>query len=235
MSHMKQFKVFKHPAGEVQAVKQGWCWPAFFFSYIWALMAKMWVLGAGLLIASFVLGFALALSEAGDGTKTLVNIASLAVNIIFAVNGNAWRENNLLSRGFELIDTVTVTDKESAVAPFKTDVKPQKMSPTVPKLPTNIIAWLLMILGLLSFALSVWASLPILAQAIKQLDISLYSGEVMFILYVALPALLLSTLFFGICTFKQSLKYSLSFWGFGLSVLGIVNWTFWIYVLAMAR
>ena len=115
---MKQFKVFKHPTVEVQAVKQGWCWPAFFFSCIWAMVAKMWGIGFGLLIAFFVLGFALGLSGAGDGADALINVASIAANIVFGFNGNSWREKNLLSRGFELKDTVTAANKEGAVALF---------------------------------------------------------------------------------------------------------------------
>jgi hypothetical protein len=115
---MKQFKVFKHPAGEVQAVKQGWCWPAFFFSLIWAMVAKMWELGVGYLVFSIILGIVVAASDGGDGGETLINIVSLAINIIFGVNGNAWREKNLLSRGFELRDTVTAANKDGAIALF---------------------------------------------------------------------------------------------------------------------
>lgn len=116
--HMKQFKVFKHPTGEVQAVKQGWCWPAFFFNFIWAMVAKMWGIGIGVLIAFLVLGFALGLSGAGDGADALINVASIVANIVFGFKGNAWREKNLLSRGFELKDTVTAANKDGAVALF---------------------------------------------------------------------------------------------------------------------
>ncbi len=41
----KRYKVFEHPENRVEAVKQGWSWPAFFFIWIWALVKKMWVLG----------------------------------------------------------------------------------------------------------------------------------------------------------------------------------------------
>ena len=115
---MKQFKVFKHPTGVVQAVKQGWCWPAFFFSFIWAMVAKMWGIGFGVLIALLVLGIALGLSEAGDGADALINVASIVANIVFGFNGNSWREKDLLSRGFELKETVTAANKEGAVALF---------------------------------------------------------------------------------------------------------------------
>ncbi len=113
---MKQFKVFKQPAGEVQAIKQGWCWPAFFFGLIWALVSKMWGLGVGLLVAFLILGFTLGLAGAGDGADALINLASIGISIAFGVNGNAWREKNLLSRGFELKDTVSAENKDAAIA-----------------------------------------------------------------------------------------------------------------------
>ena len=118
---MKQFKVFKHPAGEVQAIKQGWCWPAFFVSFIWAMVGKMWGLGFGTLGLIFVLGFIVGFSGAGEGGDALLNVLSLLVNIVFGANGNNWREKNLVSRGFELKDTVTAANKDGAIALFMKD------------------------------------------------------------------------------------------------------------------
>ncbi|WP_226912943.1 hypothetical protein [Halomonas sp. 3D7M] len=37
---MKEFKIYMHPAGMHEAVKQGWSWPGFFFGPIWALVKK---------------------------------------------------------------------------------------------------------------------------------------------------------------------------------------------------
>ena len=53
---MKQYKIFKHPLGKIEAVKQGWSWPAFFFNWIWALVKKMWYLYKLLYHRSFFLG-----------------------------------------------------------------------------------------------------------------------------------------------------------------------------------
>jgi len=115
---VKQFTVFKHPTGETQAVKQGWCWPAFFFNIFWAMFAKMWVLGSSLLIAFFILGFISGLSGESEGIEAIINIASIIVSIVFGVNGNKWRKKHLISRGFDLMDTVTAANKDGAVALF---------------------------------------------------------------------------------------------------------------------
>lgn len=104
---MKQYKVYKHPSGTTEAVKQGWSWPGFFFSFIWAMVKKMWSLGVGLLIGFFVFGL---INEA------LINIVAIIANIIFGINGNLWREDNLASRGFEQVDTVTAANPEGAIA-----------------------------------------------------------------------------------------------------------------------
>jgi hypothetical protein len=113
---MNQYKVYKHPSGATEAVKQGWSWPAFFFSFFWAMVKKMWGLGVGWLIGFFVIGMIVGMAGGGPDGDILINIAGLIANIIFAVNGNSWREKNLVSRGFERVDVVTASNPEGAMA-----------------------------------------------------------------------------------------------------------------------
>ena len=110
---MKQYKVFKHPAGTSEAVKQGWSWPAFFFSFIWAMVKKQWALGVGVFIGAIVFGFIVGIV---GGSDAIINIFSIILNIVFGINGNSWREKNLISRGYELVDTVTAANKDGAIA-----------------------------------------------------------------------------------------------------------------------
>jgi hypothetical protein len=112
---MKQFKVFKHPAGEIQAVKIGWCWPAFGFGGFWAMFAKMWALGVGVLVVSIALEIA---SQSSGSASLFFNIASIFIAVLFGINGNQWRANNLVSRGFDCKDTVSAANKDGAVAVF---------------------------------------------------------------------------------------------------------------------
>ena len=113
---MKQYKIYANPQGTYEAVKQGWSWPAFFFSMIWAMVKKMWGLGVGLLVAFFALGFVIGISGAGQGGEVLINIASIIGSIVFGINGNKWRENNLPKRGYEYKETVTAANPEGAIA-----------------------------------------------------------------------------------------------------------------------
>lgn len=113
---MKQYKVYKHPSGSTEAVKQGWSWPGFFFSAFWAMVKRMWGLGVGVLIGFLLLGVFIGAAIGGSDADALVNFAALWTNIVFGVNGNSWREKNLVSRGFEQLDTVTAANSEGAIA-----------------------------------------------------------------------------------------------------------------------
>ena len=111
---MKQYKIFRHPSGSTEAVKQGWSWPAFFFSWIWAMVKRMWVVG----ILAFVPLVLVNAAARDTNAEPLVTIVNIVLAIVFAVNGNSWREKNLLSRGYEWTDTVSASNPEGATAVF---------------------------------------------------------------------------------------------------------------------
>lgn len=113
---MKQYNVFRHPSGTTEAVKQGWSWPGFFFNIIWAMVKKMWGLGAGVLIGFVVLNLIVGMAGGGSGGGALISVISIITNIIFGENGNSWFEKNLATRGFEQVDTVTAANPEGAIA-----------------------------------------------------------------------------------------------------------------------
>ena len=123
---MKQYKVYKHPSGSTEAVKQGWSWPGFFFIFFWSMVKKMWGLSVGVLVAFIVLG--LITSAAGSGTSgdALIKVVGIIVSIIFGVKGNSWREKKLASRGFEQVDTVSAANPEGAIALHLKGAEPQR-------------------------------------------------------------------------------------------------------------
>jgi len=133
---MKQYKILQNPQGLIEAVKRGWSWPAFFFSGIWALVKKMYLLGLGLFFAYFVMGFISSFSALGteqviDG---LARFFSIIVSIVFGVNGNKWLESNLRSRGFHFKDTVSATTTEKAISFY---LKKKKTQPTSLEIETK--------------------------------------------------------------------------------------------------
>ena len=113
---MTQFKVFKHPSGVIEAVKHGWSWPAFFFTYVWAFVKQQWRLGFGLLCGLFALVVILDAIGIYQALGPLIFVLMLLVKVLFGIHGNSWRERNLLSRGYEHVDTIGADNPYKATA-----------------------------------------------------------------------------------------------------------------------
>jgi hypothetical protein len=114
---MKQYKIYENQFGAKEAVKQGWSWPACCFTVIWAFVKKMNAIGGGVLASFFLLGLISGAIDS-DGLYTVVGLLEVATVVVFGVNGNAWRERNLLSRGYELKGDVSAETDEGALALF---------------------------------------------------------------------------------------------------------------------
>ena len=57
---MKQIDVYSHPVHGFEAVKNGFSWPGFFFTWIWMMLCRMW---AGTLVVFGAYAAVIALSE----------------------------------------------------------------------------------------------------------------------------------------------------------------------------
>jgi len=114
---MKTFDVYKHPTQGYQAVKQGFGWPAFFFTVIWAFVKKMWGLGFAFLGVIFLLSLVKTVFEqvGSEGGVQVMSLALLAFYIVFGVEGNNWRRGNLQKRGFEKLRTVQAETPDAAI------------------------------------------------------------------------------------------------------------------------
>jgi len=119
---MKQYKIFKHSSGKIEAVKQGWSWPAFVFNWIWVIVKKQWLLGFGIIFlwGSFNVSLSI-LSEAASNSslfKLFGGLFSSTVSYILGSKGNALRESHLISRKYEYIETIEAKNPDSAVAAY---------------------------------------------------------------------------------------------------------------------
>lgn len=113
---MKQFKIFLNASGQVEAVKQGWSWPAFFFSVIWAITKRLWIIAIWAILIVMAIGTFLSLNIGYKYSYEITNIISLLVYVVFGVYGNRWREKHLLTRGFKHVETLTAANPAAAVA-----------------------------------------------------------------------------------------------------------------------
>jgi heme A synthase len=120
---MKQYKIYKHPSGTVEVVKQGWSWPAFFFALFWALAKRLWVAALGVLAVLIVIALIFGKHSAEEAVGIIINLVGLIIQIIFGARGNSWRGKNLASRGYEHVDTVTASNTDGALALY---LKPEK-------------------------------------------------------------------------------------------------------------
>lgn len=124
LAAMKQYKVFRHPCGNAEAVKQGWSWPASLFSFFWAPLKKLWALGVGGLVATAALAYGVALATDANVAASFMNLVLAVVSVVFGVKGNAWREANLIKRGYKPVGIVFAADAKAATEnALKTAVK----------------------------------------------------------------------------------------------------------------
>ena len=96
------------------AVKRGFSWSGFFFSFIWALSRGLWLHG-GIIIA-----VAAAICAVDwiffNGNPWLSVLLGLVVNVAVGVRGNSWRSRELESDGYEFTSLIEARSPASAVA-----------------------------------------------------------------------------------------------------------------------
>jgi hypothetical protein len=121
---MKLYKIFENEVGHREAVKQGWSWPASLLTFIWAFVKRLYLAGAIVLGCVIVVGFlswkADELFAMGDkSARALDRICESArwvITVLIGVNGNAWRERNLLQRGYIFRGVVAAHSPSEAMA-----------------------------------------------------------------------------------------------------------------------
>ncbi|MFC0338643.1 Protein of unknown function [Kushneria avicenniae] len=111
---MKQFDIYQHADGRLQAVKQGWNWPAFFFGTLWALCCRLWRIAALTIVGILILSVAGALEKSGL-LDVVANIVCLGVYVAFGLNGNQWRRRQLLSGGFHFAGSIEAGRRDDAI------------------------------------------------------------------------------------------------------------------------
>lgn len=109
---MKTFDVYRKEGRAPEAVKQGFCWPAFFFIWIWALVKGLPLYALAIFFAiagSVVVGW---LMQAGWITSML----NIIVWIWAGTSGNQWRADALQARGYKRFATLQASGPDDALA-----------------------------------------------------------------------------------------------------------------------
>ena len=104
-SMAKRYIYFRAPDGTLVEVKDGFCWPAFFFGGLWPLVRREWLLAMAMLIVFAALTF---LDEAFvKGHRSLARstfmLAAYAVYmLICGLRTNKWFKAALVRRGYSI-------------------------------------------------------------------------------------------------------------------------------------
>jgi hypothetical protein len=125
---MASYDVFKDANGRRYAVKAGYNFFAFFFSYIWALFSKLWVIAIVLMILSAALNklfnYSIHQYHAMDNSIYLY-IAFIILGAIFYImynigkHGNKWLKDDMLKRGYEHLGNIEAQSKNEAIEKFR--------------------------------------------------------------------------------------------------------------------
>jgi hypothetical protein len=110
---MQNYNIYKNSVGIYEAVKGGWSWPGFFFTWIWCFVKKINSIGVGLLIYYMITWF-IPIGE----MDILLFFISLGINIWLGSSGNKMRKTNLIKRGFQFQGSVISSNPDAAISEF---------------------------------------------------------------------------------------------------------------------
>jgi hypothetical protein len=112
---VRRFDIYEDPERDtIEAVKHGFSWPAFFFTWVWAFAKGLPLHGAVLLGAW---GVDLVGSRLFDGTRLeeLVGAVPVAAALWAGAFGNDWRRTRLLQSGAEKIGSIEAPSPKQAI------------------------------------------------------------------------------------------------------------------------
>mgnify|MGYP002279464945 CR=1 FL=1 len=96
-------------------IKEGFCWPAFFFSFLWALWNRLWLVAAGLFALELAVNGALGALGVGPVVQAAVSLGLAASIGLLANDLSRW---TYARRGLEFIDVVAGGGQEDAERRF---------------------------------------------------------------------------------------------------------------------
>lgn len=100
---------------DVQLVKEGFSWPAFFFSVLWALWSRLWLVALILFAIEILWG----LAAEWLGLHAVLNgVVSLGLALAVGFVGNDLKRFGLFRRGYGEVGVVAGRDRDAALQRF---------------------------------------------------------------------------------------------------------------------
>jgi len=111
---IRPFEIFTKASATPVAVKRGFSWPGFFFTWIWAISRGLWAFGALLFVIGALAG--VFVMFAFGGNPIISTIISLVVCFFVGANGNSWRCRKLERDGYSVSRTIRAASATAALA-----------------------------------------------------------------------------------------------------------------------
>lgn len=111
------------PDRDAVLIKEGFCWPAFFFGPCWAFWHRMWFLALGILAVAILMGVAEAILKIDPMTYGAITVGVMA---IIGFSANDWRRAALTVRGWEMNGLSAASDPDTALRRFL-DLHPEAL------------------------------------------------------------------------------------------------------------
>ena len=96
---------------DVVLIKEGFCWPAFFVTVLWALYHRLWLGVIVYLAAAAVLGVGIQAAGPDEVTETAV---AVGFALVVGFEANDWRRRSLARRGYRLRGVAAGQNLEAA-------------------------------------------------------------------------------------------------------------------------
>ena len=100
------------PVVRAEAVKEGFSWPAFVFSVVWALWHGLWL--AAIVFLAAILGLGLLIDTFG-GDALIQGVVSLGLALIIGWTANDVRRHKLRKKGFAHRSAIIADTGEAAI------------------------------------------------------------------------------------------------------------------------
>lgn len=123
------------PDPDAVVVPDRFSFPAFLLTIPWLLWHRVWFAAAPVIVAAVVSGWL-----AGDPRFALfAMLLSFIVQLYVGFEGNAWRTDAMIGRGWRLVDIVEAADAETAfelhALKTKAGTAPLASPPSLPSVP----------------------------------------------------------------------------------------------------
>jgi len=115
----KNFDIFVREENERRfgvAIKRGFSWPGFLFSFFWAFANRLWLKAVILtFLINLVNAFWLAYSHDHPFAFLFAQVANLCIVIFVGIKGNDWRRQYVIAKKFKLEKSVLANSPKGAL------------------------------------------------------------------------------------------------------------------------